>query len=74
MTAHFRTAQSETSLSLSVTHSYLATFTELHRWPFLAAVYPAAPQRGQRALRNLSMVTWAILCRYPLPITAGGSS
>ena len=55
MTYHFRTAQSETSSSLSVTRSWMATFTELQRWPFLEALFPGKPHRGQRALRELSM-------------------
>ena len=57
MTAHFRAAQSEAPASRIVTHSCLATFTDLQRWPVLVALFPGTPLRGQRALRELSIVT-----------------
>ena len=66
MTAHSRTAQSETLPSLSVTHSCWPTSAEPQRWPSRAALSPGTSPRGQRALKEPSVLTksWGFQCRY----------
>ena len=54
--APFRTAQSATSLSQSQTGSCSPTSAEPQQWPFRAALYPGTPPRGQRALKEPSVV------------------
>ena len=53
---HSRPAQPETLLSQSVTPSCSSTFAGLQQWPFLVALSSGTPQRGQRALKEISMV------------------
>ena len=49
--------QSGTSLSRNVTRSCSPTFAGPQRWPFLAALSPVTPLRGQKAVTKPSMVT-----------------
>ena len=58
MTVYSRTAQFETLLSLSVTHSCLLNFIELRRWPSREALYRATPQRGQRSNISVAPTVW----------------
>ena len=58
MTVYSRTAQFETMLSLSVTHSCLLNFIELRRWPSREALYRATLHRGQRHNISVAHTVW----------------
>ena len=61
-TADFRSAPSGTSFSESGTSSCSPNFVELPRWLSRAAWSLAVPQRGQKALREPSVITSPGLC------------
>ena len=61
MTVYSRTAQFETMLSLSVTHSCLLNFIELRRWPSREALYRATLQRAQRPNISVAPTVWTFL-------------
>ena len=58
MTVYSRTAQFETLLSLSVTHSCLLNFIELRRWPSREALHRATLHRGQRPDISVAPTVW----------------
>ena len=67
MTVYSRTAQFETLLPLSVTHSCLLNFIELRRLPSREALYRATLQRGQRPNISVTPTVWTFVSEKKVP-------